>query len=985
MSTSARPVSASLRRTALAGLVLALGACGHAGDDANLRVVLTVDGALVADCAVVEVQGAGGATAQALVDLAAGKGEYAVAVKRGALPAEVTLAVSAYTGHCDQPAARALATRAPPQTASFPAAGVAEVRVVLGLPDASLDADRDGYVARAAGGSDCGDDDVRVHPGAPQDCASERDTDCDTLVYCDDPDCAADPACVRPATAMAFAPAAVSRVAAACWPLTLEFRAVDGPASLARPTVLEFSQDSSGVQFFTDAACATLATRRPVAFGQKVLALYGRKATLGAATGTVTDLATTRPLAPATLAYTGVNHRLRFDGAPAALASGQCSGRVWVRLEGASGPFQVTGPTDVTLTASGPVADGVTFYAASDTCAAGGTTSLVRTLQSPESGFWLAFKASRPGRVVLTATDPGQPDQIAVDVGAGLPDHLWMAGLSGVQAGACSGPIDVELRDATDAVTAAPAALSFTFATTVLDPPGWAGEPVQLFADGACAAPAGPLPFAPGQSRAMVSFRSVRAPLTFGVVATALLAGAADAGPTAVQGRAQWNVKSGAPVALALAAVDGGVPALVRDGCTSAPLWLELQDALGNPAGATHQEDVVWGPLDAGLAFFPASATGCSGAPLGTVTLAQDQTLAGVLLSTLGRVAGPITVEARSAAWGRVTVSLPIPDATGHLAVQAPVAVEAGGCEPVQVSRRKAQGGPASWGEVTVQLTSSDPALTVHGDAACSHHGAGGAGHSARAVGGPAGVRGGALLAVAGGAAGGDHLAGGLPARRDGRGGAAPGAARHVHPGAGRRVGLLRAGASDSRRRRLAHLPAVPGQPERVDADRRRGGVPPDPRRPGGLRARRLHVALAGGGVVADGLVRAARGAGRGERAAPGGPRAGVGHLDARLPPGGPGAQLPAVREREGRRGAGRQRLPHRAAHRRRRGDADRGARADAGSGLLDPGGGVRRRRSGARRGGGQHLGGGDGDAGAGRGAGPDGRLLDGAGRRGHG
>jgi hypothetical protein len=57
------------------------------------------------------------------------------------------------------------------------------------------DRDRDGFGDAACGGMDCDDFEVRIFPGAPEDCESGLDENCDGLIDCEDPGCAMTPAC----------------------------------------------------------------------------------------------------------------------------------------------------------------------------------------------------------------------------------------------------------------------------------------------------------------------------------------------------------------------------------------------------------------------------------------------------------------------------------------------------------------------------------------------------------------------------------------------------------------------------------------------------------------------------------------------------------------------------------------------------------------------------------------------------------------------
>lgn len=184
--------------------------------EGGLLLKVTIESSVRADCLVVDATSAGARVSRSLVPRQSGKAEYFIGIARGDFPATLAWQASAYQGRCSEETEWKLASRSEEKSQTFPATGVTQFELAVGQPDATLDGDRDTFVDRQKGGTDCNDADAQVNPGASQVCGSTVDTNCNGRLFCDDPTCANEPACTRPATALTFDMPPATVVAADC-------------------------------------------------------------------------------------------------------------------------------------------------------------------------------------------------------------------------------------------------------------------------------------------------------------------------------------------------------------------------------------------------------------------------------------------------------------------------------------------------------------------------------------------------------------------------------------------------------------------------------------------------------------------------------------------------------------------------------------------------------------------------------------------------
>jgi len=237
----------------LAVVSMATVSCGST-DPALLRVRVLVDPGVAASCIVLRVNGgAGGETRQVR---GAGAVERTFTLERGEQPERVRVTAGAGLGDdCADP----LVFSGWTQDVEGAFASPPDPAVVLHLspPPPSADRDGDGFAAMASANPDCDDDDPHVHPGAPEVCLDGVDADCNMLVGCADPQCAAAP-CAPAATRLAFASEPQVLATGECSaPVILRAATATGAlAGLPRELPLSFLvSPRDGLRFFVDGAC----------------------------------------------------------------------------------------------------------------------------------------------------------------------------------------------------------------------------------------------------------------------------------------------------------------------------------------------------------------------------------------------------------------------------------------------------------------------------------------------------------------------------------------------------------------------------------------------------------------------------------------------------------------------------------------------------------------------------------------------------------
>ncbi|MCC6337293.1 MAG: DUF2341 domain-containing protein [Myxococcales bacterium] len=464
------------------------------------RVIITVDARLVATCLELQLARADGSALSSLVlPREPARSTYTVGVLRGELPSSITYRAVALIGaSCDDRAGLQLNGTSSPVAAAFPASGVVEIALALDAPDATLDADGDGYLDVAKGGSDCDDADPGVHPGLEQACGSTKDTDCNGQVGCADVACAQQAMCQNSATRLTFTnPPRTVAVGACSAELTVEAQGALGAVSVAGDTAVMLGASLSGVTFHIGATCASPAvTQVTLPAGRSSVRAYFKAAQPGAPLLT----AAAPPLAPASQSATVVPSaapQLAFTTPSRSVAAGACSPVVALETRDALGsPLDVSADTTVALAAS-PAVD-FAFYS-DDTCQRP-VTSVEVSRGSHSANLY--FRGTKAGVFDLTASAAGLTDATQQATVTPVPPSLlaFLTAPTAVPAGACSPVVTVQAQDGSG--DAAPPGASIDVTLTAAPDAGF-----TFFSGPSCATAASSVLMAAGTSQVSFSFR----------------------------------------------------------------------------------------------------------------------------------------------------------------------------------------------------------------------------------------------------------------------------------------------------------------------------------------------------------------------------------------------------------------------------------------------------------------------------------------------
>jgi len=309
-----------MNRAAPALLLVLLG-CG--GDQGAFQALIQIDPQLPASCIALDLTTADGTLLQTQkLGRPLDRNELRVAVFQGELPRDIHLQARALWGAaCEEPL---LANgRSAPVTARFERS-VGSVTLQLSLPPASLDADRDGFIAREAGGPDCDDTRSPRRPGVQELCDASEDLNCDGLRGCDDATCARQ-ACSRVARSIVFT-SPVRRVPAGeCSrePVVVERRdALGRPTAPNDATPIELGASLPlDASFYADATCrSSPVSTIPARASSLAFHVRGTRAAVGALTAS-------SALGEASLAHTilpGPTAKLVFSAASGTSLAGEC-------------------------------------------------------------------------------------------------------------------------------------------------------------------------------------------------------------------------------------------------------------------------------------------------------------------------------------------------------------------------------------------------------------------------------------------------------------------------------------------------------------------------------------------------------------------------------------------------------------------------------------------------------------------------------------
>lgn len=502
-----------MRRLLWVACLFGAAGCNCGKPDGALKVVVKVDPTQRATCVVLDVSD-GSAVLQS-VELVrssptvAARDELVVGLKKGEFPSDVTftargfLASGAGTG-CDTP--RAGTGEGAGVAATFPASGVTTVEVTLPVPAANLDVDRDGYVGVANGGNDCNDAVAAINPGATEDCAGNVDQDCDGLAGCSDTGCATALICQRTPDRLVFVTGPVTIDARACSPaVSVEAQDAMGAtvAQQGLPVALS-ATPSTGVTFYTDAACANAVTTVNINQGETRASFHFR-ATTGGTSFTAT--ASVIGLTPATQLET-ITHpaptQLAFSTPARTQAANACGQAMTVELRDGSGTATQAGTASTVVVAGAP-ATGLQFFSDSGCTSQLSGNSFGIPAGSSTGTFYA--RGTRAGAIALTASVTGlTPAQQTMTVTPLAATQLrFVSSAQGIATATCSAPVTLETQDVYGNASPVSAQTAVTLGAA---PPTGFG----FFTDAACNTSAGgTVNIAANQSQAVFYFRGATA------------------------------------------------------------------------------------------------------------------------------------------------------------------------------------------------------------------------------------------------------------------------------------------------------------------------------------------------------------------------------------------------------------------------------------------------------------------------------------------
>lgn len=511
------------------GLVLSLTGCPRK-TEGGLLLKLTIEPSVRAECLVVDATSGGSRVSRSVVPRQSGKGEYFIGIARGDFPATLSWQATAYQGRCADETAWKLSSRSEEKSQSFPTTGVTQFELAVGPPDSTLDGDRDSWVDLQKGGTDCDDGNPQVNPGTTQVCSSSTDTNCDGRLFCNDPTCANEPACSRPAMGLTFDMPPSSVVAGDCsGAVALQSIAAGMPAAVSMDTVVTLAPTGSsatGLQLFRDGACTTPLTTSTVLlpFGVNRATFSFRAVAPGSLTLTASAMGLGSTTYTATITDRPVA-RLAVNPVSLSAQAGACSTAVEVIAQDDRMMPTNVGATSLPLAVTyQPLGTNTVRTYLDATCATEGvpviaagtsTTRLyLRGTRATPAGMPITVEVSSPG------VNMGMPAPLAFTVTAGAPDHLeFVTTVLGLLNNDCGMmPAEVELFDVNDNLTVAGPG-GVVVALSVTPPSG--GGTLQFFASAGCGgSPVTTFTVPAGQARAGVYLRAM-GPGTYQVRAAA--------------------------------------------------------------------------------------------------------------------------------------------------------------------------------------------------------------------------------------------------------------------------------------------------------------------------------------------------------------------------------------------------------------------------------------------------------------------------------
>ncbi len=453
---------------------------------------------------------------------------------------------------------------------------------------------------------------------------------------------------------------------------------------------------AAGFTFFLDDTCTSPASTQIITAGNSNRTFYFA----GSAAGSITVTASSPGLTSAAqvqLVTSADPARLAFSTPPRTVASGACSAALTVQLQDALGnPAADVAPraVDVSLAPAG----GGSLYSDA-TCATAVSTA---NLAAGASSLSVYLRGGTAGPLTVTAQSAGlTPASQGQTVVAATPTRLAIpTAPQTVAAGACSGALRVELRDASGNLATAGAATTVALAAAPATGFGF-------FSNAACTAALTTTSIAAGGSFASVFFRGT-APGSVNVTASS--------GALTPASQAQ-TVTAAAPDRLAFTTPARTVVA----GACSAALSFQTRDPYGNASAPAAATTVSFAAAPAaGVTFYAdaACATPAASASVGPGTSAGTLYLRA---STSGALTVTLSAAGLTSASQAQTVTAAPPDRLAF--VTSAQSVTVGACSALAtLQSRDPFGNAAPVGAGTAVALVAAPAtgFTFYSDAACA-------------------------------------------------------------------------------------------------------------------------------------------------------------------------------------------------------------------------------------------------------------------------
>ena len=690
-----------MKKIGVLALLVLVSACGSEVFERDaIRATVVLDPAVKATCVLLEVRDPANKSVLGKLWLprAASANELRAAIFKASLPESVELAARPYLdGNCENKTeAQTPNGNFVTDTASFVKGKVVEADPLSLQP--GTDGDGDGYVGTGAGGADCNDGAAVVKPGAAESCSDQTDLNCDAKRGCEATACGPQ-ACFGPPASIALTLPAGTVTAGTCTSggMVQVKDAAGINSRVGANTAIGLTvAPASSLTFYTDAACTTAVTSVTIASGTGSAPFFIK----AQVTGTLTVTAAFPGLASDTQSVTvvpGQGNLLVFRSPPRTATAAACSQVVQLQSQDAQGNAKPVSAATVISLAATPNT-GFTFY--SDSSCNTVVSSVTLNAGASDASFY--FKGTKSGTVTVTVTAPGLTGSSQDEtINPGPPAAIVFGPPQTVQAGNCSTPISVELRDAQGNTITVGASTQINLAAS--------GVAVTLSNNSGCTGTVTNVTIPANSSSATFFVRG-------NVAGNATITGSLPGVPGVPNAMVVVTIAPGPATVVAFTTPAQSVQA----GTCSTVRTVQLRDALANPVnvGADTAVNLSAAPPD-GFQFF--TQAGCGGTAVTSVTIPTGSSSASFFFRTT-RAGSPVLTAATSSLSGTQTETI-TPVAPTVLAFpQSPLTVVAGVCTPVTLQAQDIHGNasPVSGNQGVTLAANPSAGFTLYSNSGCS-------------------------------------------------------------------------------------------------------------------------------------------------------------------------------------------------------------------------------------------------------------------------